>query len=63
MLIQLTDSHGQTFYLNIDLIETVSRSIRVGTEIKLTTGGYVVCEESPESVAKKVNEANRGGVL
>ena len=54
MLIQLTNSRFEKFYLNADLIEQIFERQGNTSEIKLTTGSYVNCIESPEKVAKIV---------
>jgi hypothetical protein len=55
MLIQLTNDRWEKFYVNTELIEAIF--VRTGntSEIKLTTGRYVTCIESPEYVAKAIN--------
>jgi uncharacterized protein YlzI (FlbEa/FlbD family) len=58
MLIKLTDERGSDFQLNADLIEKVIESRRVGSEILLTTGRSVVCRETHEEIAEKVNNIN-----
>jgi uncharacterized protein YlzI (FlbEa/FlbD family) len=56
MLIQLTNNHGDKFYLNIELIEVIYERQGITSEIKLTNGHFVTCIESPEKVERMVSD-------
>jgi len=58
MLIQLTNNRYEKFYLNSEIIETVSPMMGGTSEIRLTTGRVVTCIESPEDIAKLLSKEN-----
>lgn len=53
MLIELTNKRFEKFWLNATLVTTIEPRI-TGSQINLTTGGYVVCLESNRKVAEKI---------
>jgi hypothetical protein len=55
MLVQLTDRRGEKFYLNTELVEVILEREGNTSEIRLTTGRFVTCIESPDSVSKIIS--------
>jgi len=54
-MIELTNERFEKFWLNIELVVTIIPLMGNKSQINLTTGNYVVCIESNETVAKMIN--------
>lgn len=59
MLIELTNERFEKFWLSIDKIVSVVSVTGGKSQINLINGKYVVCVESKEDVAEKVNSLAR----
>lgn len=53
-MIELTDRTGEKFYLNIQLVERVIKTLW-GSEIILTNGRSATCEETAKQVANRIS--------
>lgn len=51
-MIQLTNERWEKFYVNSDLIEVIHPLMGGKSEVRLTTGRYVVCLENPDEIER-----------
>ena len=56
MMISLkTRVGGDIFYLNINLIETITRREENTSEIRLVNGNIYPCQETPQQIANRIS--------
>lgn len=63
MMISLRIHGGDTFYLNVDLIESIIERQGNTSEIRLTNGKIYSSIESPEQLANRVSFAQMSSEL
>ena len=63
MMISLRVHGGDTFYLNVDLIESIIERQGNTSEIRLTNGKIYSSIESPEQLANRVSFAQMSSEL
>jgi uncharacterized protein YlzI (FlbEa/FlbD family) len=58
-MIELTGENFEKFWLNSTLVKTIIPLRGNMSQINLTTGGYVVCIEPNDKVAKKITDLSK----